>query len=181
MSTDALSQKQHDFIKAQPMFFVATAASEGSVNLSPKGLDTLRIVDEKRLVWLNLSGSGNETAAHILEAPRMTMMFMALAGDALILRLYGTAKVVHPRDTEWDELVSLFPEMAGSRQIFDFQLERTQESCGSGVPKLDFVEGRGEVELEPYFAKKGPEWVDKFWRKKNAISIDGKTTGLFED
>jgi len=109
----------HEFILQQKMFFVGTAAPNGHVNVSPKGLDSLRVLNENRVVWLNLTGSGNETAAHLLENDRMTIMFCAVEGKPLILRLYGHALAVHPRDDEWDELSSLFPEHLGARQIFD--------------------------------------------------------------
>ena len=166
------------FIEAQHMFFVATAAPDGRVNLSPKGMETLRVIDEHKIVWLNLSGSGNETAAHLREAPRMTMMFCAFEGDAKILRVYGNAKTVHPEDENWSELANLFPAMAGSRQIFELEIDLTQISCGTGVPIMNFESQRGPSELLPFFEDMGTEGVEKFWQKKNTLSIDGKPTGL---
>ena len=115
MPSNQLTERYIDFIKAQSLFFVATAAADGRVNVSPKGMDTLRILGDDRIVWLNLSGSGNETAAHLAEHDRITLMFCALGGRALIVRVYGTAKVIHPRDLQWNELIDLFPAMAGSR------------------------------------------------------------------
>ncbi|MEM1299779.1 MAG: pyridoxamine 5'-phosphate oxidase family protein [Pseudomonadota bacterium] len=166
------------FIEAQPMFFVATAAPDGRVNLSPKGLDALRILDDRRIVWLSLSGSGNETAAHLLEHPRMTLMFMSMAGDPLILRVYGTARAIHPRDAEWAEHIARFPKMAGARNIFDMTIDTVQTSCGSGVPYFDYKGQRGETELVPFYEEMGPDGVEAYWQRKNKLSIDGKPTGL---
>lgn len=169
------------FIERQHVFFVATAAKDGRVNVSPKGMNTLRIMDDNRIVWLNLSGSGNETAAHLLDTPRMTLMFCAFEGDPLILRTYGTAKAIHERDPEWGAFVDMFPKLAGTRQFFDMQIDLVQSSCGTAVPVMDYSHGRGEVDLVPYFENLGEEGTMKFWQKKNTVSIDGKPTGLFED
>ena len=166
------------FIEAQPMFFVATAAPDGRVNLSPKGLDALRILDDQRMVWLSLSGSGNETAAHLLEHPRMTLMFMAMAGDPLILRVYGTARAIHPRDADWDEHLARFPPMAGARNIYDMQIDTVQTSCGSGVPYFEYKGQRGDTDLVPFYEEMGPDGVQDYWQRKNKLSIDGKPTGL---
>ncbi|MEO0429674.1 MAG: pyridoxamine 5'-phosphate oxidase family protein [Pseudomonadota bacterium] len=166
------------FIERQPMFFVATAARDGQVNVSPKGMATLKIVDDRRMVWLNLTGSGNETAAHLADTNRMTLMWCAFEGDAMILRAYGTARTVHPHDAEWAEAAAPFPAMAGSRQVFDMTIERVQTSCGSGVPLMTFQSGRGETELVPFFEEMGEDGVEDFWRRRNAVSIDGKPTGI---
>jgi len=172
-----LSDSFISFIKRQPIFFVATAAADGRVNMSPKGLDTLRVVGPNRIVWLSLSGSGNETAAHLREQNRMTLMFCAFDGDALILRTYGTASTLHPRDAGWDELARLFPAMAGSRQIFDMTIDLVQTSCGTGVPVMAYQGQRGPDELLPFYEKMGPDGVQRYWARKNALSIDGKNTG----
>ena len=166
------------FIERQPMFFVATAAPDGRVNVSPKGLDALRILSDTQIVWLNLSGSGNETAAHLRESPRMTLMFMALDGDPLILRVYGNAKAIHPGEPGWADHAGRFPAMAGSRQIFDMQIDLVQTSCGSGVPYLAYQGQRGESELLPFYEEMGPEGVEAYWQRKNKVSIDGRPTGL---
>jgi len=175
---DKLNTKLQQFIEKQPMFFVATAAADGRVNMSPKGLDSLRIINQKKIIWMNLSGSGNETAAHLLDTNRMTLMFCAFSGDALILRVYGTAKTYHPRDSQWQQLASLFPQMAGSRQIFELSIDLIQLSCGTGVPLMDLNAQRGEKEMLPFYEKMGEEGVTKYWQKRNAVSIDGKTTGI---
>ena len=154
------------FIEKQPMFFVATAGPQGRVNLSPKGMDTLRIIDDNRIIWLSLSGSGNETAAHLAQNPRMTLMFMALDGNAQILRTYGTAKVYHPRNEEWGEHIGRFPTLAGSRQIYDLSIDLVQSSCGSGVPEMAMVRDRGAEELEPFYNNMGEDGVKAYWAKK---------------
>jgi len=177
----ALTERYIDFINEQNLFFVATAAADGRVNVSPKGMDTLRVPEEDRIVWLNLSGSGNETAAHLAEHDRITLMFMAFQVRALIVRVYGRGRVIHPRDPDWDALIGLFPEMAGSRQIVDIRVESAAQSCGTGVPRFDLVEDQGPVELLPYFDKLGEEGVKRFWQKKNQVSIDGKPTHIFDE
>ncbi|MCP4319131.1 MAG: pyridoxamine 5'-phosphate oxidase family protein [Hyphomicrobiales bacterium] len=176
-----LNQTFRNFIEKQPVFFVATADKTGRINVSPKGMDTLRIEDDNRIVWLNLSGSGNETAAHVRATGRMTLMFCAFEGSPLILRVYGQAKVYHPRDIEWDGLVSGFPKLAGSRQIFDLRIDLVQTSCGTGVPIMEFRKSRGEQELVPFYHEMGTEGVKNYWRRKNVETIDGKPTGIFDD
>ena len=176
-----LTTNQIDFIAAQPMFFVGTAAPEGRVNVSPKGMDTLRVLDERRILWLNLSGSGNETAAHVAANGRMTLMFMSIGDRPLILRVYGTARAVHPRDHDWDELIARFPTLGGSRQIFDLRVESTSSSCGSGVPIMTVESIRGDDELEPFYAAMSSEELHDYWSRKNTASIDGYPTHIFAD
>ena len=168
------------FIERQPLFFVATAAPTGRVNLSPKGADSLRIVDDTHLRWLNLSGSGNETAGHLKQLNRITLMFCAFEGDALILRVYGTARTLHPRDTGWAKAAADFPPMAGSRQIFDVTIDGVQTSCGTGVPLMAFRGDRVDTELLPFYNDMGPDGVTAYWHKKNTRTIDGFDTGLFD-
>jgi len=176
-----LNRTLRSFIERQKLFFVATAARDGRVNVSPKGMDTLRIVDDSRIMWLNLSGCGNETAAHILDVPRMTLMFCAFEGDAMILRVYGKASVVHPRNDDWQRFSSGFPEIAGSRQIFDVNVDLVQTSCGTGVPQMKFVQDRADSELVPYYENLGEDGVRDYWHRKNSESIDRKPTGILED
>ena len=168
------------FIEAQQLFFVATAATDGRVNVSPKGMDTLKVINENTIVWLNLSGSGNETAAHVLENQRMTLMFCAFEGEARILRTYGKASVLHPRDEGWDNALSDFPKLAGSRQVFKLDIDLVQTSCGTGVPIMQFERSRGETELVPFYEEMGEEGVNDYWRKKNLNTLDGKPTGIFD-
>jgi hypothetical protein len=170
-----------DFIAAQPMFFVATAAADGRVNVSPKGLDSLRVVSPTQIVWLSVSGSGNETAAHVQAQPRMTLMFCGFEGKPLILRVYGTASVVYPRHDAWAPLCALFPDYPGARSIFTLDIDSVAASCGTGVPEMAFVRSRAETELVPWYAEMGEDGVEAYWRKKNMRSIDGYPTGIFED
>jgi len=113
--------------------------------VSPKGMDSLRLIDDNRVIWLNLTGSGNETSAHVQESPRMTLMFCAFEGDPMILRLYGQAKVVHHSDKSWKDLISLFPSLPGARQIFDMQIDLVQASCGMAVPFYDYAGDRNQL------------------------------------
>lgn len=179
--TDTLNRSFRVFIQRQFLFFVATAAPEGRVNLSPKALDTLRIVSDRRIVWLNVTGSGNETAAHVRQSPRMTLMFCAFEGDALTLRVYGRARLIHPHDDAWAEHCALFPDYAGARNIFVLDIELVTTSCGTSIPEMTVVRARAETDLEPWYRDMGPDGVEAFWRKKNAISLDGAPTGLLPD
>lgn len=167
----ALTPPLIDFIKNQKIFFVATAMEEGSVNVSPKGLDSLRVLHENRVVWLNLTGSGNETAVHLTHKNRITVMFCAFEGDPIILRLYGKAKVHQPKSRFWQEHITLFPEIAGSRQLVDVEVEKVQISCGMGVPLMEFKNHRKE--LVDWAEKQGEEGLRKYWEKKNTTSLDG--------
>lgn len=176
-----LGKRLIDFIEAQPMFFVATAGADGRVNVSPKGMGALKVLDNNHIAWLNLSGSGNETAAHVLENGRMTLMFCAFEGDALILRVYGKATVVHPGDEQWAAASNPFPETVGNRQVFNLEIDLVQTSCGTGVPVMEFKRDRVDKELVPYFEDMGPEGVAEYWHKKNSVSIDGKPTGIVKD
>jgi hypothetical protein len=175
-----LSSWHRGFIERQNLFFVATAAVDGRVNLSPKGMDTLRVIDDRSIRWLNLSGSGNETAAHVQATGRMTLMFCAFEGTAMILRVYGQAKVRHPRDGDWNEVIADFPEIAGSRQVFDLSVDLVQTSCGTGVPIMEFKSSRAERQLVPFYEKMGEQGVKEYWRRKNMQTIDGTPTGIFD-
>lgn len=175
---NALTDKLEKFIQSQKMFFVSTASADGRINLSPKGLDSLRVLSPNRLVWLNLTGSSNETAAHLLENPRMTLMFCAFEGKPLIMRLYGQAQTLHPEDPDWQAYSDLFPPMAGTRQIFDFHFDLVITSCGMGVPLMEFKQGRGEKQLEPFFARMSKSQLFEYQQKNNTLSIDGKPTDL---
>jgi len=175
---DELDEKLRTFISSQKIFFVGTAAAEGTVNVSPKGMDSLRILNPKQLIWLNLTGSGNETAAHILEQSRMTIMFCSMEGKPLILRVYGKARAIHARDNEWIEWIKMFPEYPGSRQIFLLDIDRAQTSCGYAVPNYKFQEDREA--LVGWAKSKGDEGIKKYWKENNQISIDGKPTKIFD-
>jgi hypothetical protein len=173
-----ISQPQMEFIAAQKMFFVATAPEQGHVNLSPKGLDSLRVLGPRRVLWLNLTGSGNETAAHVLDDPRMTVMFCAFEGAPMILRLYGQARVIHRGDADWAELSAHFPPLPGARQLFDLDVELVQTSCGMGVPYFDPREPREQ--LLDWARKQGEAGVRDYWSRKNQTSLDGLPTRILE-
>lgn len=173
---DEISDRHAEFIAAQHIFFVATAAHDGRVNVSPKGLDSLRVLGPNRVVWLNGTGSGNETAAHLRDINRMTIMFCSFERKPLVLRLYGTATEVQPDQPEWDELAGLFPPMLGARQAYDMQVDLVQTSCGYGVPFLEFVDDRPL--MAQWADKKGPDGLEAYHRDKNLVSIDGFPTGL---
>jgi len=172
----AISEKLQSFIKEQKMFFVATAGAEGRVNVSPKGMDSLRVMGPNRVLWLNVTGSGNETAAHVQENRRMTLMFAAFEGSPMILRLYGEAQVVHPRDAQWELLYPLFTPLPGARQIFDLDVDLVQTSCGMAVPFYDFVGEREQ--LKAWARKKGDAGIEQYWEEKNRHSLDGKPTHI---
>ena len=169
-----IPKKLQQFIENQKMFFVATATADGRINLSPKGMDSLRVLDPNRLAWLNVTGSGNETAAHVQENPRMTIMFTAFEDNPLILRVYGTAKAVHKEDPEWQLLFPLFPSLPGARQIFDLNVDLVQTSCGMAVPLYDYVGEREQ--LNTWAEKKGEKGVKAYWKETNRVSLDGKPT-----
>ena len=171
-----LSDTHIQFIAKQKIFFVGTATADSRINVSPKGMDSLRVLSNSRIVWLNVTGSGNETSAHVQQQPRMTVMFCAFDGPPLVLRLYGTATVVHPRDSEWRELFSLFPPLLGARQIFDVTIDLVQTSCGMAVPYLSYA---GDRELLSKWAeKKGEEGLRQYRAEKNDLSLDGIPTHI---
>jgi Pyridoxamine 5'-phosphate oxidase len=165
-----------DFIQLQHIFFVATAAPRGRINLSPKGMDTFRILADDRVGYLDMTGSGNETAGHILHDGRLTIMFCSFDDKPLILRLYGRGEVVRARDENWAPLIGHFDQMAGQRQIIIQKIESLQTSCGFGVPKYNLVEERPI--LSEWCNKKGPEGIRKYWAEKNQQTIDGLDTRI---
>ncbi|VAX38709.1 FIG01023442: hypothetical protein [hydrothermal vent metagenome] len=171
-----ISETVKQFIENQKLYFIGTAAVDGRVNVSPKGMDSLRVLGKNRVVWLNMTGSGNETSAHVQENSRMTIMFTAFEGKPLILRLYGSAKVIHKNDSEWNELFSLFNPIPGARQIFDLTVDLVQTSCGMAVPFFDYVEERDQ--LNSWASKKGDAGIQEYWLEKNQISLDGKPTDI---
>lgn len=173
-----ISDKLKLFIKDQKIFFVGTATEDSRVNISPKGMDSLKVLSNNRVVWLNVTGSGNETSAHIQENNRMTIMFTAFEGKPMILRLYGKAKVVHKNDSEWSGLFSLFQPLPGARQIFDLTVDLVQTSCGMAVPFFDYIEER-EL-LKNWATQQGEEGLKEYWKKKNQKSLDGKPTNIMD-
>ncbi|MUH37106.1 pyridoxamine 5'-phosphate oxidase family protein [Zobellia amurskyensis] len=176
---DCITPELKDFIEKQKIFFVGTAADSGNVNVSPKGTDSFRVIDQNKVVWLNLTGSGNETAAHLLKNDRMTIMFCAFEGKPIILRLYGTAEIYHKRDTEFHQYIKLFPENIGSRQIIEMKVDLVQTSCGFAVPFMDFKEER--TTLNDWATKQGEDKIEKYWENRNTASIDGFETNIVKD
>ena len=174
-----LSDKLIQFVEDQKIFFVATAMAEGRINLSPKGMDSLRVMDPQRILWLNLTGSGNETAAHLLHNSRMTIMFCAFDGKPLILRIYGSARAYHPRDPFWKDHIHLFPSNTGGRQLIELHIELVQTSCGMAVPLMDFREERDL--LKAWAEKKGPEGLRQYHLEKNTLSLDGYPTNISDE
>ncbi len=169
-----LSSRVKRFIAEQKMFFVATAPTKGRINLSPKGMDTFRILSDTKVAWLSVTGSGNETSAHILENNRITIMFCAFEGAPNILRLYGTATEIQEEDTGWNSYIELFPKLPGTRQIFIVDLDTIQTSCGMSLP---FYEYQGErTELNEWAEGIGKEGIAAYWEEKNQVSIDGLKT-----
>ena len=166
-------------IAAAPLFFVATAAVTGRVNLSPKGMDSLRVTGPNSLVWLNLTGSGNETAGHLRLDPRMTVMWCGFGRRPVILRAYGTARALHPRDAGFAERASLFGPQVGARQVVDMAVEMVQTSCGFAVPMADDWQPRDT--LARWAEAKGPEGVSTYWAERNTETIDGFATGILPD
>ncbi|KPL68959.1 pyridoxamine 5'-phosphate oxidase [Erythrobacter sp. SG61-1L] len=167
---EALTPAHAAMIERQPMFFVATAAKDGRINLSPKGYDAFRILSPSRVAYLDLGGSGNETNAHLLEDGRITLMFCNFQQPALILRIYGQGRPVVPWDRDWEELAAHFTLMPGTRQIFDIEVESVQTSCGYGVPIMNLE--RERPTLLKVHAKADPvEWAGK--HKTRRTSIDG--------
>ncbi|HEY1111626.1 MAG TPA: pyridoxamine 5'-phosphate oxidase family protein [Opitutaceae bacterium] len=174
---NALAPAHLEFIGAQKMYFTASAPREGRVNLSPKGLDTFRVLSPSRVGYLDITGSGNETAAHLADNGRLTLMFCAFSGAPLILRMYCRGRALHPRDAEWTQLRPLFgPPLAGERQLIVGEIESVQTSCGFGVPLYDYHTDRQT--LVDWAEKKGPEGVAAYQAEKNQRSIDGLPTGL---
>lgn len=173
-----IDEQIQEFILAQKVFFVGTAMQEGKINVSPKGLDSFRVVNPNRIVWLNLTGSGNETAAHLLESNRMTIMFCAFEGKPLILRLYGKAVAYHEREEKFKEYTELFPKMLGTRQFIEMDIELVQTSCGYGVPMMEYKEKRPQ--MEAWAERKGIEGIKEYWKEKNTVSLDGHETQILE-
>ncbi len=159
------------FIQAQHMFFVATAPRNGHVNLSPKGLDTFRVLGPRQVAYLDFTGSGVETIAHLRENGRLTIMFCSFDGSPNILRLYGQGRAVEPADPEFGALIARFPPAPGVRSIIVLDVDRVSDSCGFGVPLYEY---RGERDqMKAWAEKKGEAGVREYQGKKNAASIDG--------
>ena len=172
-STDAISPELADWLGEQQMFFVATAplAAAGHVNCSPKGMDSLRVLAPGEVAYLDLTGSGAETIAHVRENGRGRLMFCAFAGAPKIVRLHGRGEIVTAGHPRWSELLARFPAQPGVRSIVLVQLTRVASSCGYGVPVYEFVGQRDT--LADWAVKKGEDGVRRYQRDKNRRSLDG--------
>ena len=170
---DAITERLAEFIGRQQMFFVATAprADEGRINLSPRGLDTFCIVDEVTVAFLDLTGSGAETIAHLRENGRITIMFCAFTGPPKIVRLQGCGETFLPGSTEYAEIAQHVPDLPGARAVIRVHCERISDSCGFGVPLYEYQGERSQ--LVDYAVKKGPAGLAEYRRKNNERSIDG--------
>ncbi len=171
---DGIDEKLGRFLADQPMFFVATAPSgpDGHVNVSPKGMaGTFRILDPLTVAYLDITGSGIETVAHLRDNGRIVIMFCAFSGAPRIVRLHGRGRVVLPGDAGWEELAARFPPQPGTRSIIEVSLERVSDSCGFGVPLMTYAADRNE--LTKWAARKTEDELADYRAKKNAASIDG--------
>ncbi|MBG0742444.1 pyridoxamine 5'-phosphate oxidase family protein [Cylindrospermopsis raciborskii LB2897] len=175
---NSITEELQRFIAKQHIFLVGTAplSSTGHVNVSPKGLESFRVISPHQVAYLDLTGSGNETSAHLLENGRITFMFCAFQEPPCILRLYGQGRTILPDDYEWDQLYSLFTPIVGTRQIIVADIDRIQTSCGFGVPLYEYV-GQRQT-LISWAMKKGQLGIREYHQQKNFVSIDGLSTPL---
>jgi len=178
----AITEAHREFIARQHIFFVASATGDSHVNLSPRSMDSFRLIDDNEVAYLDRTGSGNETAAHIRAGGHVTIMFCAFEGAPLILRLYGHG-IVHHRDSK--AFAKLLDERfggvapLGTRQIVSLKVEMVQTSCGFGVPLFTY-EGERDM-MDKWADKKGPDGIQTWWREHNVLSLDGLPTGLLEE
>jgi len=170
---ETLDEGLSAFLRRQHVFFVATAplAGDGLVNLSPKGLDTFDILDGRRVAYLDLTGSGVETIAHLRENGRVVIMFCAFEGSPRIIRLHGRGRVVVPGDPGFDDLAARFTVRPGIRSVIDVEVTRIADSCGYAVPLMAFAGNR--TRLDEWAENRGPRNLEKYRADKNATSLDG--------
>lgn len=176
---DHITDDHKGFIEAQHIFFCGTAADEGRVNISPKGMDSLRILGPNRIIWRNWTGSGNETAAHLARINRMTLMWCGFETRPMIMRAYGSARTLHPRDADFATLNRHFPPTDGARQIYDMTVEMLQTSCGYAVPYFDHKGPRDT--LEKWTEDRGADGIATYWQDRNQHTIDGLPTHILGD
>lgn len=175
---DSISDAHREFIEAQHLFFVGSAplSAEGHINISPKGLDCFRVLSPNRVAYLDLTGSGNETSAHLLENGRVTLMFCAFTGAPNILRLYGRGEVILPGSGAWETLAPHFTIIPGARQIVAADIHKVQTSCGFAVPLMDFVDDRET--LVKWAETKGDDGLSDYRQQKNTTSLDALPTPI---
>ncbi len=177
---DHINPNQQEFIAKQKMFFVASAplSIDGHINLSPKGIDSFRVLSERQVAYMDIIGSGNETSAHLIDNGRITLMFCAYDGPPNILRLYGTGRTLLPGDTGWEEMASHFELQLATRQIILADIDLVQTSCGFSVPLYEY---KGERDHAVKWANnKGADGLDAYKKEKNKVSLDGLPTALFD-
>ncbi|MBB6675313.1 pyridoxamine 5'-phosphate oxidase family protein [Cohnella nanjingensis] len=172
---EQLLPEHERFIRAQKMFFVGSAPANGHVNLSPKGYDSFRILSPTAVAYLDLTGSGNETSAHLKDNGRITIMFIAYEGAPLILRLYGTGRTVMPDTPEWEALLPRFEKLPGARQMIVADLHAVKTSCGYSIPYYEYA---GERDTLRRWADQKGGALGAYHREKNAVSMDGIVTPL---
>jgi hypothetical protein len=170
---DGITPDLANWLLQQRLFFVATAplAAEGLVNCSPKGMDTFRILDQREVAYLDLTGSGIETVAHLRENARIVLMFCAFSGPPQIVRLHGAGEVVAPPSTDYPELRALFPEYPGARAVVRVRVTRISDSCGYAVPRYEYAGERDT--LVRWAESKGTDGLTKYRQEKNAYSLEG--------
>jgi len=175
---ESINKAHKEFIEKQKMFVIGSAGAEGFINVSPKGMDSFKIIDENTVIWMNHTGSGNETSAHVQENGRMTIMFNSFDKAPMILKLYGTATVIHEKDEQWDEMSSHFPKYIGVRQFFEMKVELVLTSCGFGVPQYKYIGERNT--LQKWAENKGRDGMKTYWSEKNVETLDGVKTNIME-
>ncbi|SDP97755.1 Pyridoxamine 5'-phosphate oxidase [Mucilaginibacter sp. OK268] len=175
---DSIQEQHQAFIEKQKMFFTASAplTADGHVNLSPKGIDSFKVLSANRVAYMDIIGSGNETSAHILENGRITIMFCAFEGPPNILRLYGKGYTVLPGDEEWAALAQNFDILLATRQIIVADIHKVQTSCGFSVPYYSYEGERDQA--YKWAANKGADGLEAYKKEKNMLSMDGLPTAL---
>lgn len=177
-----LEVHHHRFIAEQHMFFTASAAATGHVNVSPRSTDMFRVLGDNAVMYLDRTGSGNETAAHLGISSRLTIMFCAVAGPPLIMRLFGQGRVIHRNSAEFASLLAEHYEghaPLGARQMIMLDFDLVQTSCGYGVPLFEYQNERSQ--MDAWAEAKGVDGIEDYWRLKNQTSLDGFPTGLFSE
>ncbi|HMS83433.1 MAG TPA: pyridoxamine 5'-phosphate oxidase family protein [Nitrospira sp.] len=173
-----INNEHASFMREQKIFFTGTAGKVSRVNISPKAMDTFRILSPNLVGYLDHTGSGNETAAHLLEDRRITVMFCSFDKRSLILRVFGQGRSIYPSDDNWRNYILHFEQALGQRKIVLISVDRVQTSCGFAVPIYEFIEGRDV--LCRWAEMKGTEGLKTYRTQKNQISIDGLPTGHTE-
>lgn len=177
-SFPALLPEHEAFIKRQHIFFVGSAPlqADGHINVSPKGYDALRILSPSQVAYLDVTGSGNETSAHLDQNRRITLMFVAFEGAPVIMRLYGRGHTVLPESSEWDQWIGHFTPLPGARQIIFADIYEVKTSCGMSIPFFTY-EGERDA-LQTWATNLGEQRLEDYQRQNNRVSIDGLVTPL---